>query len=148
MVSRAARVFAKDIDRRLKPLGLSAGYIPILLALAVEPVLSQKALVQWAAIEQPTMAATLVRMERDGLVERSADPMDARTSLFRLTRLAKSKLPRLFEQLDQGNAVALAGLDAQERTQFLDMLTKVIRNLANVKPRQVAVGERGNRRQR
>jgi MarR family transcriptional regulator for hemolysin len=129
LVSRAQRLFAREADRRLKPLGLSAGYIPVILALAVKPVLSQKALVQYAAIEQPTMAATLARMERDGLVERRSHRADARTSLFRLTRLAKSKLPQFFKQLDEGNAVALAGLDPKGRNQFLNLLTKVIRNL-------------------
>ena len=42
LVSRAQRLFAKESDRRLKPLGLSSGYIPVILALAVEPVLTQK----------------------------------------------------------------------------------------------------------
>ena len=134
LVSRAQRLFAKEADRRLKPLGLSSGYIPVILALAAKPVLSQKALVQYAAIEQPTMAATLVRMERDGLVERRADRTDARTSLFRLTRLAKSKLPQFFKELDAGNAVALAGLDAEERSQLLNILAKVIHNLGGKFP--------------
>jgi MarR family transcriptional regulator for hemolysin len=129
LVSRAQRLFAKESDRRLKPLGLSSGYIPVILALAAEPVLSQKALVQRAAIEQPTMATTLMRMERNGLIERRADRTDARTSLFRLTRLAKSKLPQFFQQLDEGNVVALAGLDAEERNQLLNILTKVIHNM-------------------
>lgn len=136
LVSRAARHFAKEADRGLKPLGLSSGYIPVLFALAAEPVLSQKALVQRAAIEQPTMAATLVRMERDGLVERRADPIDARTSLFRLTPRAKSKLPRFFEVLDQGNARALAGLDKQQRNEFLNVLAKILDNLTKTEPRQ------------
>lgn len=134
LVSRAQRLFAKESDHRLKPLGLSSGYIPVILSLAVEPVLTQKALVQRAAIEQPTMAATLARMERDGLVERRADRKDARTSLFRLTRLAKSKLPQFFEQLDEGNAVALAGLNVEEKEQLLNILTKVIHNLGGEFP--------------
>jgi len=135
LVSRAQRLFAKEADRRLKPLGLSSGHIPVILALAVEPMLSQKVLVERAAIEQPTMAATLARMERDGLVERRADRKDARTTLFRLSRRAKSKLPRFFEQLDEGNAVALAGLDAEERKQLLNTLTKIIHNLGGQLPR-------------
>jgi MarR family transcriptional regulator for hemolysin len=134
LVSRAQRLFAKESDQRLKPLGLSSGYIPVILSLAAEPVLTQKALVQRAAIEQPTMAATLARMERDGLVERRADRKDARTSLFRLTRLAKSTLPQFFEQLDEGNAVALAGLTVGEREQLLNLLTNVIRNLGGELP--------------
>jgi MarR family transcriptional regulator for hemolysin len=104
-------------------------YIPVILALAVEPVLTQKALVQHAGIEQPTMAAILVRMERDCLGERRADHTDARTSLFRLTRLGKSKLPQFFEQLDEGNAAALTSLDAKERNQLVNILTKIVHNL-------------------
>jgi MarR family transcriptional regulator, transcriptional regulator for hemolysin len=129
LVSRAQRLFAKESDRRLKPLGLSSGYIPVILALAVEPGLTQKDLVHRAGIEQPTMAVTLVRMERDGLIQRRADRADARTSIFRLTRLAKSKLPKFYQQLDEGNAAALAGLNAEERKQLLHLLTTIIHNL-------------------
>ena len=136
LVSRAARHFAKEADRGLKPLGLSSGYIPVLIALAAEPILSQKALVQRAAIEQPTMAATLVRMERDGLVERKTDPADARTSLFRLTPRAKAKLPHFFAVLDQGNAQALAGLDARQRDEFLDVLTRILDNFSKSESRR------------
>jgi DNA-binding MarR family transcriptional regulator len=75
-------------------------------------------------------------MERDGLVERKANPTDARSSLFRLTRLAKSKLPQFFQQLDEGNTVALAGLDAGERSQLLNILTKVIHNLGGKVPQK------------
>jgi MarR family transcriptional regulator, transcriptional regulator for hemolysin len=135
LVSRAARRFVKEADRGLKPLGLSSGYIPVFFALAAEPVLSQKALVLRAAIEQPTMAATLVRMERDGLVERTADPADARASLFRLTAPAKAKLPCFFEILEQGNTEALMGLDAHQRDEFLDVLTRIIDNLSQAEPR-------------
>jgi MarR family transcriptional regulator, transcriptional regulator for hemolysin len=129
LVSRAGRCFAKDADRRLKPLGLSPGYIPVLFALSAEPVLSQKAIVQRAAIEQPTMAATLVRMERDGLVARQSDQVDGRAHLFRLTPLAKSKPPLFFEALDRGNAEALVGLSQAEKNQFMNVLMRIIHNL-------------------
>jgi MarR family transcriptional regulator, transcriptional regulator for hemolysin len=130
LVSLASRAFVRDIDRRLKPLGLSPGHIPVLLALASEPLLSQKALVECSDIEQPTMAATLVRMERDGLVERKPHPEDARTSLFRLTRMAESKLPAFFDALDQGNQRALRRLDQKQKDQFLDVAAKIIGNFA------------------
>jgi MarR family transcriptional regulator, transcriptional regulator for hemolysin len=137
LVSRATRLFIKEADRRLRPLGLSSGYIPVLFSLAAEPILSQKALVQRAATEQPTMAATLRRMERDRLVERRVDRIDARTSLFRLTPLAKSKLPHFFETLDQGNAEALAGLTSVEKEQFLNCLRTIISNLSRAEPVQI-----------
>ena len=128
----------------MKTIGLSSGHIPVMLALAGEPVLSQTALVQRAAIEQPTMAATLARMERDGLVERRPDRKDARTSLFRLTRRAKSKLPHFFEHLNAGNTVALAGLDGKAKRQLLHLLTKIIHNLGGTLPRKSRSGDRGH----
>jgi DNA-binding MarR family transcriptional regulator len=39
-------------------------------------------------IEQPTMAFTLRRMERDGIIERSPDPEHGRKSLVKLTARA------------------------------------------------------------
>jgi len=134
LVSRAQRLFAKESDRRLKPLGLSSGYIPVILSLAAEPFLTQKALANRAEIEQPTMAVTLRRMERKGLVERRQGPNDGRTSLFRLTALMTSKLPQFFEQVDEGNAVALSGLDSAEKEQLLGLLTKVIDNMGGSLP--------------
>ena len=141
LVNQAARRFTKYADRRLKPLGLSAGQIPVLISLAEETVLSQKSLVQGGAIEQPTMAATLARMERDGLVRRNADPTDARTSLFRLTFEARAKLPQLFAVLNQGNAKALAGLSAREQSEFRRMLDHVNRNLSESESVPVLVSE-------
>ena len=76
VVNRAARLLRRLADQRLAPLGLSSGYLPVLTALLrVEP-LSQKALTEHAGIEQPTMAATLARMERNGVIERRPDPPD------------------------------------------------------------------------
>ncbi|WP_216073103.1 MarR family transcriptional regulator, partial [Acinetobacter nosocomialis] len=63
MTNWAARLFARAIDRRLKLIGVSSGHLPVFFALGDGSALSQKALTEAAAIEQPTMAATLTRME-------------------------------------------------------------------------------------
>ena len=67
---------------------VAAGYLPVFFALAA----TQTALASLAAIEQPTMAATLTRMERDSLIHRRPDPQDGRSSLISLTPVALKKV--------------------------------------------------------
>ena len=125
----ASRLYSRSLDRRIKPLSLSVGQVPVVLLLAEERELSQKDLVARAVIEQPAMAAILKRMEAGDLVTRCADPRDGRASLFRLTRKARGVLGHLTQAIDDGNRQALAGFSAGEKALFIAMLQRVIRNL-------------------
>jgi DNA-binding MarR family transcriptional regulator len=126
MTNWAARLFALAIEQRLKPQGLAPAHLPVLFALADGAALSQKALAAAAAVEQPTMAATLNRMERDGLIARSPDPADRRSSLVSLTVAARDKLDAVRQATEAVNALALAGLGETERAIFLDQLGRVV----------------------
>ncbi|KAI93468.1 MarR family transcriptional regulator [Rhodomicrobium udaipurense JA643] len=131
MTNWAARLFARAMDRRLKPLGLSTGHLPIFFALGAGGALSQKALTEYAAIEQPTMAATLSRMERDGLIHREPDANDRRSMLISLTPLALEKLPAVREAIETLNEKALGALSEEERDAFLVSLAKIVAALAD-----------------
>jgi len=136
MTNWAARLFARAIDRRLKPLGLSPAHMPVMFALCDGAELSQKALAEAASIEQPTMAATLSRMERDGLVTRRPDPGDRRVMLFSLTDRARAKAEAVCAAAVEINRHALSALSPQERAAFLDMLARVAATLgADDQPR-------------
>jgi len=125
MTNWAARLFAIAIDQRMKPHGLAPAHLPVFFALGNGEALSQKALAQAASIEQPTMAATLNRMERDGLIQRVADPADRRSSLVSLTEAALGKVRAVRQVTDEVNALALSALDEAERASFLAMLAKI-----------------------
>lgn len=129
LVNWAARLFAREADRKLKPLGLSSGQIPVLLALAEEAPLSQRALVDRSSTEQPTMAATLSRMERDGLIDRQPDPADRRIWRFSLTAKAEAALPQLYEILQEGNAAAMTDFTEEERQALTGLLFRAVGNL-------------------
>ena len=129
LTNRVARLFARRIDDKLKALGLSSGHLPVFFALSAGEEMSQKGLVEFAAIEQPTMAATLSRMERDGLVERQPDPRDGRGSLIRLTPTAMKKVRDVRAAIHTGNAEALAGFSDAEKDLYLDMLRRILANL-------------------
>ncbi|MDP3898468.1 MAG: MarR family winged helix-turn-helix transcriptional regulator [Mesorhizobium sp.] len=129
MSNWAARLLARAIDHRLKPIGMSSGYMPVMFALAHGDALSQRALTEFAAIEQPTMAATLARMERDGLVVRRPDPNDRRAWLYTLSDDGKAKSVKVREAGQAINEAALSGLSQDERDAFLAALAKVVANL-------------------
>ena len=59
--------------------------------------LTQAELCRRINVEQPTMANTLERMERDGLVERKADDTDRRRALVFLTQKAKDVRAQVLE---------------------------------------------------
>jgi len=126
MTNLTARLFARAIDRKLRGSGVAVGYLPIFFALGNGGALSQKALTELAAVEQPTMAATLSRMERDGLVTREPDPADRRSSLFALTPTAMEKTDFIRAAVAEINGLAASALSEEQMPLYLDMLKRIV----------------------
>ena len=129
LISLAARGFARLAEARLKPLGFGVGHLPVLIALRDGVADTQRDLARFAKIEQPSMAQMLSRMERDGLVRRTPDALDGRSSRVALTPIAQTRLPDACEALFQGNREALSGFTEGEAAQLIGLLTRVIANL-------------------
>ena len=85
LMNHIARQFAILLGEGLKPLGIAPAQFPILLELWQKDGLSQQELVERADLKQATIANTLARMERDGLITREPNPDDARSRLIMLT---------------------------------------------------------------
>ena len=126
MVNRTARLLRRLADQRLAPHGLSSGYLPVLTALMPGEALSQKALTEHAGIEQPTMAATLNRMVRDGIIDRQPDPGDRRSARFSLTPATRDKVGTIRAVIESMNEDALASLAEADRARLGAMLHAVI----------------------
>jgi DNA-binding MarR family transcriptional regulator len=129
LISLAARGFARLSEARLKPLGFGVGHLPVLVALQNGQGSSQRDLARFARIEQPSMAQMLTRMERDGLIRRTPDPADGRSSQISLTKTARARLPKACETLFEGNRDALNGFTDAEATQLVGLLNRLIANL-------------------
>lgn len=126
LVNWAARLYAREMDAALRPLGLSSAHLPVLFALAGVDALTQRDLARIAAVEQPTMASTLTRMERDGLIARSPDPNDRRVSRVVLTGKARALLDGVAAAVARINGQSLSGLSAEEQALFRALLQRVI----------------------
>ncbi|AQS86650.1 MarR family transcriptional regulator [Neoasaia chiangmaiensis NBRC 101099] len=132
--SRIARGLSRVGDARLRGLGLATAQLPILTALKDGAQLSQKQLAHWAKVEQPTMAQMLSRMERDGLIRRTPDPNDRRSSLISLTKTALERLPAGRAVLRQGNADMTQGLTSEEVNTLVELLRRVLANIEVMEP--------------
>ena len=126
LTNLAGRLLVRELDRHLARIGLTPAHMPVLLALEDGSARTQKALAEGARVEQATMAATLGRMERDGLVMRMPNPDDGRSSLVALTPRALEKLPAIARITQSINALVLEQLAPAERQQFFTLMHKVI----------------------
>jgi DNA-binding MarR family transcriptional regulator len=129
LINMASRSFARLGERRVKAFGFSAGQLPVLYLLRDGAAMSQKELAKFAKIEQPSMAQMLARMERDGLIRRTPDPRDGRSSLVSLTEAARAKLPAVREALREGSGAALAGFSDDEVKTLIDLMQRLNHNL-------------------
>ena len=129
LVNYMARLFAEGLRKRIAPLGIVPGQFPALLALWERDGLTQKELLAQVAIEQATLANTLARMERDGLIVRKEHPADARARTIHLTEKAQSIRDDAYKAAAETNAEALAGLSKEERQEFLNLMGRTISSL-------------------
>jgi len=128
-VNHLARLLAQALRERIEPLGVAPGQFAQLLALYEQDGLSQAELCARVRIEQPTMANTLARMQRDGLIDRVPDPADGRRALVMLTPRARELQDQLIAAARAVNITATRGLDQPQTTAFLAALGHAIKNL-------------------
>jgi MarR family transcriptional regulator for hemolysin len=125
-INRASRGLVRMLDARLRPLGLAMTHFPVLRALGERGELSQGELARIAHVEQPTMAMLLMRMERDGLIERRSHPSDKRASLTKLTPQARNRVQKASKTLVDAEREVMQALTAKERVQLLSLLQRVV----------------------
>ncbi|WP_347266977.1 MarR family transcriptional regulator [Paracoccus sp. (in: a-proteobacteria)] len=126
LVNHVARLFARGLTEAVRPFGLTTGTFPALLELWQQDGLTQKQLVERLDIEQATMANTLARMERDGLITRQRAEADRRMQHIFLTERARRLQAPAIEAATAVNASLLAGLGPDDRHQFIRLMQKII----------------------
>jgi DNA-binding MarR family transcriptional regulator len=129
LVNLMARLFARELEAKLIPLGLRIGAFPALLHLWEREGLTQGELVKLLDIEQPTLAATLSRMERDGLIKRTKDDTDGRAQRIWLTEKGRSLEQPTKSAAEKINNLALQSLGEAEASTLIKSIRSVIAGL-------------------
>jgi DNA-binding MarR family transcriptional regulator len=128
-VNRLARLFEAALRQNIAAYGVVPGQFPALLALYERDGRTQRELCQVASVDQSTMAKTLARMRRDGLVREEADPGDGRRTRYYLTPRARALEPELAAAGHEVIALATRGIPAARLAAFDQTLADMADNL-------------------
>jgi len=126
LLSQLARRAAVEFATQLAPLGLTPAQFAVVDFLVNNGGSATQAdIARSVGVEQPTMAATLRRMERDNLIVRVADPSDGRQSFVSPTAPVKRKRARLTAAHERAEANMLATLNRSEQAELKRLLHKM-----------------------
>lgn len=132
LANNMARLLAEMLRKRIAPLGIVPGQFPALLALWEKDGLTQKELLAMLDIEQATLANTLTRMERDGLICRKEHPADARARVIHLTSDGRAIRDSAYLAAMQINEDVLADFSDDETQAFLGYMRRVIKKIKDL----------------
>jgi DNA-binding MarR family transcriptional regulator len=128
LASLLAKSFSRALQERGQKLGFAPGQFPVLLELWSEEGLTQKQLLDRLDIEQATMANTLARMERDGLILRKKHPADKRAQQVFLTEKARAMEADAKAAALAADQSHFSGFRRFERELMLEYMRKAIAN--------------------
>ncbi|WP_372426460.1 MarR family winged helix-turn-helix transcriptional regulator [Salinarimonas chemoclinalis] len=129
---QAARLHRARMGDRLGELGLFAGQEQVVQALAAEGQMTMGELAAILRVRPPTASKTVSRLAALGLVERRAEPDDARVVRVGLTTEGAAKAAAIAALWDDVEAELLGDFDTKDRKRLRKLLRKVARNLAEV----------------
>jgi DNA-binding MarR family transcriptional regulator len=125
-----SRLLERELRESIAEYGVLPGQLPVLIALYERDGMTQTELASAAGVEQPSMAATLNRMEREGLVWRDPRTDDRRRVGVHLTRPARRLEKPLSDAVRAVNRRALRGLSGDERSLLYSLTERLRANLA------------------
>lgn len=124
-----ARLLRMTYDRRMKALGLTRSQWWVLTHLYRNDGVTQSELADSLEIEKPTLGRLLDRLESNGWVRREEHSGDRRAKRVFLTDEVEPAMKTMRTAAAEMRRDALAGLSAEQQTQFVDTLLAIKANL-------------------
>lgn len=131
VVHDVARMMRWQFDRRASGLKLTRSQWSVLAHLLRTDGIQQKELAEQMDITAITLTGLLDRMEREGWVERRADPDDRRAKRVYLTEKVAPVTKELRSLAREVRKSAMQGLSEAEQQQLMSLLVKVRSNLSS-----------------
>ncbi|MEH2478097.1 DNA-binding MarR family transcriptional regulator [Nitrobacteraceae bacterium AZCC 2146] len=128
-VNTLGRNITWSLSKRTAPYGGLPAANPVIAWLMQLSESTQGELCRLIGIEQPTMALTLRRMERDGLIQRTPDPDHGRRTHVKLTAKGRKLSQLMSVKAREVEALATKGLSSEEVAQFFRLAAIMIQNL-------------------
>lgn len=126
-----ARLLLAQVNDEIKPHGVTQGQLPVLCCLYEDEGQTQTELSRNIQVEQPTMANTLRRMERDGLIYRVASDRDKRQAKIFITEQTRPVVQALEFKRDEVIARMTRHMSAEDVETFHRLLDVAMQTLEN-----------------
>jgi len=134
MLKDVTRLWVRYFESLADQIGVTITQAKVLVFLGRYEGTTQARLADACDTDPMTLVRVLDRMEREGLLERRADPNDRRVYRVYLRRAAEPIISEINRIGDKARGEALAGLSNEERLQLLTMLEVIQKNLTALAP--------------
>lgn len=114
----------------------------MLVVVNENPGLTQTELARIMNVEGPTLMQSIDRLEENGYVQRTRRPGDRRSNSLRLTPLGNRMLKEIQAFLPVRDADLLCDFTAEERAEFVRLLTKAL-NRAHSRLKEIYAADAG-----
>ncbi|WP_334332062.1 MULTISPECIES: MarR family winged helix-turn-helix transcriptional regulator [unclassified Companilactobacillus] len=121
--------YKNTVTKKIRPLGLYPGQDLILLCLMKNNNISQNQLVTTLCVDHSTIAKSVSRMTKAGLVKTHKSSKDKRITLVGLTGDGKKLAKQIHEICLEAEKKAMTDFSEEEQRLFLEMLEKISFNL-------------------
>ncbi|MFZ0185236.1 MAG: MarR family transcriptional regulator [Nitrosotalea sp.] len=111
-----------------KQLGLTPAHWKVILALNITDGLTQKELADKIYVDGSTLVPVIDKMEKNGLVERRADPKDRRMNRVFLTKKSESTVDSIILIVLQLRKMLFRGISADQLDSTKKILATMIQN--------------------
>ncbi|MGE4335406.1 MAG: MarR family winged helix-turn-helix transcriptional regulator [Pigmentiphaga sp.] len=129
LTARLTRQIVWRLASKTADYGVMPAQFPVLRMVYRLQISTQAELARLCGIEQPSMAATLNRMEKAELIRRVVDEGDGRRRLVSLTPHGEDMLHRMTRDAHDVYDEAVEGLSESEIEQFLALCVRMTDNL-------------------
>ena len=101
LMHRMVALHKLRLQRKTAPLGMFAGQMPLLLYVGRHPGCTQRDIAEALGVSTPSVATSIKRMQKAGMLEKLADEADMRCNKISLTAKAQRVIEagqRLFDE--------------------------------------------------
>jgi len=130
LMSDNSRLLRRAFDRKVREIGVTGPQARLLLTLNRAPGENQGFYAERLEVEPITLCRMADRLEEANMIERRPDPTDRRAWQLHLTDKSRKMVGRLQQKVDSVVDDMLAGLTAEERSEFSRLLAVIGENLS------------------
>lgn len=115
---------------QFKELGIHPGQLPVMKNVYEQEGITLRELAKRLHIKPPTVTVTIQRLEKSGLVYKTADESDQRVSHIYLTEKGKEIQREIISLMEEDEQILVKGFSEDELQQLRSYLDRMIENLA------------------